>query len=409
MHTSLPTRLWVHAWSMILGELSHQELEWLARPREHISLLTARRTAIILSRVRLIAMLFTVLTPLWILVDMLAFPRPVWLALAAARLAATLGFAGIIRLTRCSGTLKAAYRTLALLFALPTLFYLFSYNFLGQQQLAAFATALSAGYAFLPFVMLAGLSIFPLTLAENLSFATPVLAVQLAAGLLHLPILQWPTFVASFWLLLLLTAVAALSGLSQLAFMIVLVRDAIRDALTGCFSRNSGEELMELQFILSSRTGTPLSLVFVDLDHFKSVNDQFGHDAGDRVLAAAADCLRQRLRTGDILIRWGGEEFVLIMPNTRLSQARRALERVCAAGLGKRPDGSAVTASMGVAERQHDATTDWGRLVEMADQRMYLAKRAGRNCIVDGDTGASAQCPAAAMGSASSPASARVK
>ena len=385
MPTSLPTRLWVHAWSLILGELNHQELEWLARPREHISLLTARRTAIILSRVRLVALLFTVLTPLWIVVDILAFPRPVWLALAAARLAATLAFASIIRLSRHAGTLSAAYRTLALLFAVPTLFYLFSYHYLGQQQLAAFATALSAGYAFLPFVMLAGLSIFPLTLAENLVFATPLLAVQLAAGLLHLPVLQWPTFVASFWLLLLLTAVAALSGLSQLAFMIVLVRDAIRDGLTGCFSRHSGEELLELQFILSSRTDTPLSLVFVDLDHFKSVNDQFGHDAGDRVLADMAECLRQTLRTCDILIRWGGEEFVLLMPNTNRPQARLALERVRTGGLGRRPDGRPVTASMGIAERRSDAIRDWGSLVEVADHRMYLAKHAGRDCIMDRD------------------------
>ena len=388
MHTNPLTRLWVHAWSLILGELTHQELEWLARPREHISLLTVRRTTIILSRVRLIAMLFAVLTPLWILVDILAFPRPVWLALAGARVMATLGFAGIIRLSRRSGSLGAAYRVLALLFAVPTLFYVYSYHFLGQQDLAPFATALSAGYAFLPFVMLAGLSIFPLTLAENLVFATPLLAVQLAAGIWHLSILQWPSLVASFWLLMLLSAVSCLSGLSQLAFMIVLVRDAIRDNLTGCFTRHSGEELLELQFILSRRTGSPLTLVFIDLDHFKSVNDQFGHDAGDRVLGGAADSLRRQLRTGDMLIRWGGEEFLLIMPNTNLAQAALALTRVRAGGLGLRPEGRPVTASMGIAERERDGAPDWGALVEKADHRMYLAKHAGRDRVVDRDESA---------------------
>jgi len=164
--------------------------------------------------------------------------------------------------------------------------------------------------------------------------------------------------------------------------MIALVRDAIRDRLTGTFSRHSGEELLELQFIISLRADTPLSLAFIDLDRFKKVNDEFGHDVGDQVLIEATRRLRATLRTGDVLARWGGEEFILILPNTQADQAVAALERVRAAGLGNRPDNQTVTASFGVAERLQDGAATWHDLVEIADRRMYDAKRGGRNRIV---------------------------
>jgi diguanylate cyclase (GGDEF)-like protein len=140
--------------------------------------------------------------------------------------------------------------------------------------------------------------------------------------------------------------------------------------------------LLTIQFTLSSRNETPLALAFIDLDHFKQINDSFGHEAGDVVLRDAAKGLQRRLRTGDMLVRWGGEEFLLILPNTNLENARGALERILSAGLGAHPGGGSVTASIGVAETDADAVTDWATLVEVADRRMYEAKRTGRNRIV---------------------------
>jgi diguanylate cyclase (GGDEF)-like protein len=376
--------IWHHAWVSVLVEMSEQEIGWLLRARNHISLLEKRRATMIVSRVRLVAGLFALLTPLWIIVDIAAFPREVWLPLVIARLMATLAFALILLLAQRMHHMRDAYRGLALLFAVPTAFFLYSYQHMAQFDLHGIQLAFSTGYAFLPFVMLAGLSIFPLTLLENIAFISPLLLMQIIAGMMRLPVLDWPTFAASFWLMLLIAGVSVLAGLSQLAFIIVLVREAIRDTMTGCFSRQSGEELLELQFILSRRSGNPLAIAFIDLDHFKQVNDVFGHDAGDAVLTGAADAIHGRLRMGDILVRWGGEEFVLIMPNTTAPMACVALERVRTAGrgLGTRPDGSPVTASIGVAERIADAADDWHRLVEQADERMYAAKQAGRNRIM---------------------------
>jgi diguanylate cyclase (GGDEF)-like protein len=374
--------VWHRLTGLMPGELKQAELSWLAFPQNHPALLARRRAILIVNRVRLFAFLFAVLTPLWSLVDLVVFPFPLWLNLALMRFTASAAFASLLIYYRPNGNLFNAYRAMAILFAIPTLFYIASHFLLGNYQLSGFSAAIGAGYAFLPFVLLAGLSIFPLTLLESILVASPILLAQALAGFMRWSTMEWPSFVGAFWLLLLISAVATLAGMSQLAFMIALVRQAIRDPLTGVFSRSSGEEVMDLQFTITARAHAPLAVAFIDLDHFKSVNDQFGHEAGDKVLTAAAEMIGLKLRRGDMLARWGGEEFVLIMPGTDLSQAQQALTRLVTTGLGLRPDNTPVTASIGIAERLADGAGDWRTLVEIADRRMYHAKENGRNRIV---------------------------
>ena len=373
--------VWQRLTGLMPGELKQAELAWLATPRHHQALLERRRATLIVNRVRLFAFLFAALTPLWCVVDFAVFPFPLWGWLALMRFVASAAFAGLLVWYRPNGDLFNAYRAMALLFAIPTAFYVGSHTLLSNFALHGISAAIGAGYAFLPFVLLGGLAIFPLTLAESLMVASPILVAQAISGILQWPTLDWPSFTGAFWLLVLITAVAALAGMSQLAFMIALVRQTIRDALTGAFSRASGEEVMELQFNLAARAGAPLSVAFLDLDHFKKINDGYGHEAGDSVLAAMVDSVAGQLRHGDVLARWGGEEFLLILPNTTLEQGQVALERLRRAGFGLRPDGSPVTASIGLAERGADACADWKALLTLADARMYRAKQAGRDRI----------------------------
>lgn len=369
---------------LIPGELKPAEWGWLASPHLHLSLLARRRATMIVDRVRLFALLFAVLTPLWSVVDLVVFPFPLWFNLALMRLLASAAFTLLLLYYRPSGNLFDAYRAMALLFAIPTVFYVASYTLLGHYQLNGISAAIAAGYAFLPFVLLAGLAIFPLTLLENLVIASPILIAQGIAGSLRWATLDWPSFAGAFWLLMLITGVSTLAGISQLAFMIALVRQAIRDPLTGVFSRRSGEEVLELQFTIASRSQAALSVAFIDLDHFKSINDRFGHEAGDKALLDMTAIVSSGLRRGDLLARWGGEEFLLIMPNTDLMQAHAALLRMRSAGFGMRPDSMPLTASIGIAERSADQTADWKALVDLADQRMYLAKQGGRDRVVGG-------------------------
>src|SRR5690606_29310863 len=112
--------------------------------------------------------------------------------------------------------------------------------------------------------------------------------------------------------------VTALANISQLAFMLTLVRQAIHDPLTGMLTRGSGKEILYIQWAAAQRNQQPLALAFIDLDHFKAVNDDFGHDAGDQVLRMFAKQIGKRIRSSDSILRWGGEEFLIIMPNTSL-------------------------------------------------------------------------------------------
>lgn len=369
---------------LIPGELEPAEFRWLVSPHQHPALLTRRRANMIVSRVRLLAFLFAVLTPLWSGIDLIVFPFPLWLNLALLRLVAGGTFASLL-LYRPNGNLLDAYRAIALLFAIPTVFYVASYVLLGRFQLTGMSAAISAGYAFLPFVLLSGLSIFPLTLVETLMFAGPILIAHAIAGSLRWASVDWPSFAGSLWLQVLITGVSALADMSQLAFMIVLVRQAVRDPLTGAFSRSSGEEVLALQFSLASRSTARLSVAFIDLDHFKNVNDRYGHEAGDKVLVNMTCMVTHNLRQGDVLTRWGGEEFLVIMPNTELVQAEAALARLSNIGFGQNPDHTPVTASVGIAELMADQASDWKYLVDMADQRMYRAKQRGRDQVCSRD------------------------
>lgn len=380
--SSLSSQLWHKLVGMLPGEINDSEAGWLLSPQGHMPLMNGRRARIIVNRVRLVACLFGVLTPLWIVVDLLALPWRLSLQLAVLRLIASAAFFLLYRHYRASSTLMQAWAGMACLFAIPSLFYVISHLLLLNHNLEGISAAIGTGYAFLPFVLLAGLAIFPLSLAECIGFAVPALSAHLLGGMLEWTTVDWPSFWGSFWLQVLIAGVSALACTSQLAFMIALVQQAVRDPLTGAFSRRSGEEVLELQATLALRCQSPLCVAFIDIDHFKSINDKFGHHVGDQALKGLAERVGGELRKGDVLVRWGGEEFLLLLPNTTSAQAMRALARLRRCGLGMRPDGEPITASIGVAEWFEDGSYDWRQLLKLADARMYQAKQNGRNRLV---------------------------
>ena len=159
---------------------------------------------------------------------------------------------------------------------------------------------------------------------------------------------------------------------------------ATTDALTGLPNRRSLMAGMELEVARAERSGRPLALALLDIDRFKSINDTHGHPAGDAVLQAVADELAKVTRAGDLLGRFGGEEFAIVMPETDLKQARWACERLRKA-IAKRtmryPDGTLgrVTISSGVALLAGDEGCD--HLISRADGALYQAKEDGRDLV----------------------------
>ena len=156
------------------------------------------------------------------------------------------------------------------------------------------------------------------------------------------------------------------------------------DVLTGCLTRQHGMNLIGAELRRAQRSEQPVSLIFVDLDHFKQLNDRYGHLFGDAVLAAVGAAMKEALRGSDLRCRYGGEEFVVLLPETPLEGAKRvaeSLRRHLARKAIKRPEGSVfVTASLGVSTAT-PGELDAKALLARADAAMYRAKRDGRNSV----------------------------
>jgi len=160
------------------------------------------------------------------------------------------------------------------------------------------------------------------------------------------------------------------------------------DDLTGVHNRRYCFTLGKRELARTRRSGNPLSAIMLDLDHFKHVNDKYGHTAGDRVLRDVAACCLDQLRETDIIGRYGGEEFFILLPDTPLPGARQLAERLreaIALRTSTASGGLRVTASLGVASGGAELKTI-DELVKRADGALLSAKRAGRNrvCIDEG-------------------------
>jgi diguanylate cyclase (GGDEF)-like protein len=156
-------------------------------------------------------------------------------------------------------------------------------------------------------------------------------------------------------------------------------RLATRDALTGLANRRLFEDALTRETARSQRLGQPLSLVLLDVDYFKEVNDTFGHTIGDAVLGQVADAIRTRVKGFDVAARYGGDEFVLLLPGCSAADAVGVAERV-RSRVANAVDAAPVTMTAGVATMPQDAL-DGERLVTAADRALYAAKRAGRDRV----------------------------
>ncbi len=168
------------------------------------------------------------------------------------------------------------------------------------------------------------------------------------------------------------------------ALQVQLREQAIRDSLTSCYNRRYLDETIEREIARAGREGYPISLLMVDIDQFKKVNDTYGHPAGDAVLTAMGKLLRHRTRAGDIICRYGGEEFLMVLPNMVLEDALPRADgcRIDLMELETPYEGTKVkiTVSIGVASFPTHGSTA-AQVIQTADRALYLAKNSGRNCV----------------------------
>jgi diguanylate cyclase (GGDEF)-like protein len=203
--------------------------------------------------------------------------------------------------------------------------------------------------------------------------------------------------VVNAWVFLSLTLVVGLmlarvfEATNRRAFALeqALTREARTDPLTGLANRRSIEESAAGELRRQNRSGKPTALILCDIDHFKQINDDHGHDIGDRTIKTVGESLRSVMRSTDILGRWGGEEFLAILPETGVLEATSLAERMRATLEFTRMPGPArfrVTASLGVAavtpDRNSTEPAAFDQLLKAADAALYRAKAAGRNRVV---------------------------
>lgn len=181
---------------------------------------------------------------------------------------------------------------------------------------------------------------------------------------------------------------SAVSSLISLHLLAEAEKQSMTDALTGLYNRRSMEALMQREVALAERHGHSLSVVMIDMDKFKEVNDVFGHAAGDHLLKSFADCVRITLRKTDLAFRYGGDEFVIALPQTPIGQAEQVVNKLrqafaavdfshAIARLDQQP-----TLSIGVAEREPgNNLLTLENLLAAADQALYQAKSSSRNCV----------------------------
>jgi diguanylate cyclase (GGDEF)-like protein/putative nucleotidyltransferase with HDIG domain len=156
---------------------------------------------------------------------------------------------------------------------------------------------------------------------------------------------------------------------------------SLTDALTGVGSRKMLEDKLQAEFARAKRYKRPFSVAIIDLDHFKMINDVLGHGIGDEAIRKLADCMKEEKRTPDVLTRYGGDEFVILMPETRAEQAEILLERIRVRVRRIRlPQDTTLSISCGVAESDPDQD-DPRDVMRRADLALYGAKNAGRNCV----------------------------
>jgi len=164
---------------------------------------------------------------------------------------------------------------------------------------------------------------------------------------------------------------------------------ASRDPLTGLYNRRYFDEMLRRRFMEAKRYGSTLACVMIDVDNFKQINDQRGHQAGDRMLNLVASIIERQLRGADVGARYGGDKFVLLLPHTNVQQAETLAQRLrsefCAAQM-KDPSHPPATLSIGIADSSDPDLTDSEGLLRAADRGMYRAKTAGKDRVTAGST-----------------------
>ncbi|WP_421865245.1 diguanylate cyclase [Motiliproteus sp.] len=365
------------------GFVDPARLQLLLSRRGHAFGFSDSRALYINSRVRMLALLFAILTPLWIPVDFLLLDSAEFQLMAVVRLFFSLMLLMLSGVPDKEVSLRQAHQRLFALMIMPAIFHLASLMILASVPFSDYLIC----YSFLPFLIIVMHSVFPLTLFEGVRLALLSISLLSLGPLLQGDLWSFSGF-ANMWLMCLLMGVALWTQISQLQMKIQLFEEATTDPLTGLLNRRTlMNQLVHIRRQLL-RNGRPVALLMMDLDHFKQINDRFGHQVGDTVLKVFSDILRNQVRSSDYVARFGGEEFLAVLPEARPGDAVLLAERIlnaCRSTGIDLPGQQQIRFSLSIGVGRLEMNSSVETSLSRVDSALYQAKQQGRDRYVVAD------------------------
>ena len=348
--------------------------------RFHSQDFTQTRYGFIVVRLRLMCLFFAITVPLFAFFDFLILPSQQAQFLLGTRIALSISLFFLAYITSQHVSVMVIRIVLIAAFLLPTIFYI--------SSMLSFtiipATGIPLFFSMMPYLIVAMAGLFPLTIVGGL-FLVATIFVPLALFEIDQFNGNYLQLFNKFWLLSSFAGISLWLQGGQLTMLLKLYRESTVDPLTGLINRRVLIRQAHLEQQHSVQDSIPFSVMMFDLDRFKRVNDNYGHLIGDRVLVMIARVMRREFRTTDIMARFGGEEFVAILPGLSLEDTLPVAQRIANAIRDEAValnDGEFihVTSSIGVTEYQPQESIE--KTLKRVDDLLYYAKTNGRDMVV---------------------------
>jgi len=356
--------------------LDKHALSDLVSTKLHSDDFIATRTSYITIRLWFMCMFFSLSVPIFSFFDFIFFPDKEAIYLLAARIVLSISLFMLAKALKVWPLVRTVRIVMPLAFALPMLFFVASMMIINGIP----AEVVPSIFSMMPYFILAMLGLFPLTISGGLLVVACVFTPFVIFKLLIVNQPFW-LFFNDVWLFMLFAGISLWLQVGQLSMLMKLYRESTVDPLTKLINRRVLLRLAQR----SHEYHDVYSVVMFDLDRFKRINDNYGHAVGDQFLVAVAKVIQKELRTTDIIARFGGEEFVAILPEIKLNDANIIASRVAIA-ISRQvialADGTelSVTASVGVTQRKKEENID--DVLKRSDDFLYFAKENGRDRVI---------------------------
>ena len=356
------------------------EFQDILSTRHHSEDFIETRAEYIAVRVRFMAFFYAIAIPLWIPVDYLLLRPEHFFPMIIPKLFLAAFLLPLGLLTLRKRTSNQVHIIFMLTIVAAGLFYFASMLILNHGG----AEPPLAGYSFMPLMMVSMLGVFPLTVAWGVVLIAITMIIYLGLQV-SLGQLMTVDTANMLWVFFILGGISLWVQSSQLLMLMKLYRESTRDPLTGMINRRVLMKRLTTEITHVSEGGPSFCILMFDLDRFKRINDNYGHLTGDQVLKTTADILQKGVREHDIVARFGGEEFVAVLPGLKNGEAISVAERIRESCYGTKvmaPNGDSIQLSTSVGVTEYEAGEAIDVTLNRVDESLYKAKEMGRNRVV---------------------------